>query len=815
MPGLKRILLIVVRNFLFLLVKSKARPSDLSNLNIDPEKPVCYVLRDKSLSNFLVMDKECKNLGLPRPIDGLNVAGLIENNAALYLSEKAGWRVKTQNPEKLHLLVEQVRKLADADVQLVPVSILWGLHPAKEDSIFKAFFSESWAVPGFIRKFFIILIQGRQTLVHFNEPLSIQNVILEDETISNERTVRKIGRILRVHFRRQKETITGPDLSHKRTIVQSLLSTKSVKAAVQDEVNEHNISITQAELKAIKYGNEIAADYSYPVIKAFELILTRLWNKLYDGVSITNLDRLRKVANDNEIIYVPCHRSHMDYLLLSYVLHANGHVPPHIAAGVNLNMPLVGLFLRKSGAFFLRRSFRGNPLYTAVFNEYLGTMFSRGFPVEYFIEGGRSRTGRLLAPRPGMISMTIRSFLRTRKRPFVFVPVYFGYERLLEGGTYVGEMHGKKKKKESIFGLLKAFKDIKGTFGKVHVNFGEPIHLEKLLDEKAPQWRDDEYHEDSPPEWLTEAVNFTGDRIITGINNAAVVNPVSLLSLIILSTPKHAMDEKALERQLEFCLKLLREIPYSNAIEVTSMTGTDIIGYCERLEVIIRQKHPFGDILLTTDEKAVLLTYFRNNNIHMFALPSLIACLLINNRRIDKTELHRVCQRIFPFISSELSIHFPLDSLPEHIDQHIELLANEGLLTIENGRIYTPDTSSAEFLGLSVLASTIKQSLERFYMTVQVIQQAGTDTLTIKGLEKRCVQLAQRVSLLHEFHTPEFSDKTVFRGFIEDMLEDKLLTVGEGGKITYDERIQSANSEAHLILNREVRQTINQITHGH
>ncbi|OUS24949.1 glycerol-3-phosphate 1-O-acyltransferase [Gammaproteobacteria bacterium 45_16_T64] len=815
MSGLKRFFLNIVRNILFLLVRSKAQPTDLSNLNIDPEKPVCFVLRDKSLSDFLVMDQECKNLGLPRPINGLNVAGYHESNAILFLSEKKGWRTTTQNPEKLHQLVEQVQQQPETDVQLVPVSILWGRHPDKEDSIFKALFSESWAVPGFLRKLFIILIQGRQTLVHFNEPLLIQSVLSEDKSISNERAVRKIGRILRIHFRRQRETITGPDLSHKRTIVNSLLRTDSVKSAIKEETESTKITRKQAEAKAIKYGNEIAADYSYPVIRSFKLMLTRLWTKLYDGVSVTNIDRLQKVANDNEVIYVPCHRSHMDYLLLSFVLHENGHVPPHIAAGINLNMPLIGSFLRKSGAFFLRRSFKGNPLYTAVFNEYLSTVFDRGFPVEYFVEGGRSRTGRLLSPRPGMVSMTIRSFLRTRKRSFVFVPVYFGYERLLEGGTYVGEMHGKKKKNESIFGVIKAFRSIKGTFGKVHVNFGEPIHLEELLDKKFPQWSQDEYLEENPPQWLEEAVNTTGKRIINSINNAAVVNPVSLMSLVILSTHKHAMDENALEWQLDFYLKLLRKAPYSTAMEVTTMSGGEIIAYCEKLEVIIRQKHAFGDILLAVDEKAVLLTYFRNNNIHMFALPSLIACLLINNRQIDATELHRVCLQIFPFIKSELSIYCPQSKLPELINQHIHLLSEAGLLSEDNGVISTPDTSSAEFLSLSVLANTTKQTLERFYMAVQILQQAGSSTLDIKQLEELCTQLAQRISLLHEFNTPEYSDKALFRGFFEAMLSNNVLSLDDNKKLTYDDQIKDANLDAKMILSREVRQTIRQITLAH
>ncbi len=144
----------------------------------------------------------------------------------------------------------------------------------------------------------------------------------------------------------------------------------------------------------------------------------------------------------------------MDYLLLSYAIYQRGYAVPHIAAGINLNLPIVGRLLRKGGAFFIRRSLRGSALYTIVFMKYLAAMMARGHSIEYFIEGGRSRTGRLLSPMTGMLSMTVRSYLREPRRPLVFVPVYFGYERILEGPTYIGELSGKPKEKESVWGLL-------------------------------------------------------------------------------------------------------------------------------------------------------------------------------------------------------------------------------------------------------------------------------------------------------------------------------------------------------------------------
>ena len=187
-------------------------------------------------------------------------------------------------------------------------------------------------------------------------------------------------------------------------------------------------------------------------------------------------------------------------------------------------MPVIGRFLRKGGAFFMRRTFKGDALYAAVFKKYLGLMMARGHPLEYFVEGGRSRTGRLLAARTGMLSMTVQSYLRDPRRPVVFMPVYFGYERIVEGRTYIGELSGRPKQKETVIGLLRTVPALRRRFGKVHVNLGEPIHLDRVLTEHEPRWRDEAAGDDGArPEWLGAAIGDLARRISSGINAAAAV----------------------------------------------------------------------------------------------------------------------------------------------------------------------------------------------------------------------------------------------------------------------------------------------------
>ena len=809
--GLDLLFLWLIRKFLQLLVRTKVRPADFSSLNLDPVRPVFYVLKDKSLADYLVVDEECRRANLPRPTQSINQDGLIQHNRMLFLTSynRFGLTKAQSQPQKLTALVQWLESHPDEDVQLVPVSVFWGRAPSRENSIFKILFSDNWGVPGLFRKLFIIFAQGRETLVHFNEPVSIRQVL--NEGLTQERTVRKIARVLRTHFRRQREAVIGPDLSHRRTLVNSILRAPGVQAEIEAEASRNKSSHKKALANARSYAQEIAADYSHAVIRLYLIVLTWLWNKLYDGVQVHGLERLMKVAKDYEVIYVPCHRSHIDYLLMSYVVYMNGLVPPHIAAGVNLNMPVVGPILRRGGAFFMRRSFKGNRLYSAVFNEYLNMVFDRGFSVEYFIEGGRSRTGRLLDPRPGMLNMTIRSFLRTRRRSFVFVPIHFSYEKVLEGGTYLGELHGKTKKKESVFDIFRTLRKIKGTFGQVHVNIGQPIHLNSLLSQVEPEWEKAPYDDEAPPKWLGTSVDSLGKEIITRINNAAVVNPVNLLSLTLLSSPKMAMDEQALAKQLDFYLKLLQQIPYSDITIVPQMTGADIIAYCERLNILGRRKHPLGDVLRFEEENAMLMTYYRNNIIHMFALPALIACLVMNSRRLKRDTLNRLTLQLYPFMQTELYIHWQEKDLPDLVSRNLEQMIASGYLGGNEAEVWAPDIRTSEAMHLGILANTVKQSLERFFITIEILLKSGPGKLKRSQLEELCTLLAQRMSLLHELSGPEFSDKALFKNFIQSLLKSDILWIDDNGLLAFGDQLKQSHEDAHSLLSVDARQSIQQI----
>ncbi|MDO7901649.1 glycerol-3-phosphate 1-O-acyltransferase PlsB [Pseudomonas sp. K1(2024)] len=810
---LRRLIFGALRRVLYLWVRSETINQSSLTLNLDRSRPVFYALPSPSLTDLAVIDRECTKAGLPRPVLPVAVGPLHEPAAFFYLTPDPDWlgrQDKRGAPPTLQRLVTTLSEHAEEDAQIIPVSVFWGQTPASENSPWKLLFADSWAVTGRLRRLLTVLILGRKTRVQFSAPIHLRELVQHNK--GHERTVRMAQRVMRVHFRNLRTAVIGPDISHRRNLVKGLVHDPLVRQAISDEAEREKIPYAKAEAKALHYGNEIASDYTYTAIRFLEVVLSWFWNKIYDGIKVNHIEQVQELAPGHEVIYVPCHRSHIDYLLLSYLLFRNGLTPPHIAAGINLNMPVIGSLLRRGGAFFMRRTFKGNPLYTAVFNEYLHTLFTKGFPVEYFVEGGRSRTGRMLQPRPGMLAITLRSFLRSSRTPIVFVPVYIGYERVLEGRTYLGELRGASKKKESIFDIFKVIGALRQRFGEVYVNFGEPIHLNGFLDQQQPGWREQDLAPQFRPTWLNDTTTHLGAKVAQHLNGAAAINPVNLVALALLSTSRLALDERALIRVLDLYLALLRQVPYSAHVTLPEGDGRTLIEHVRGMELLSEQKDALGRILYLDEANAVLMTYYRNNILHIFALPALLASFFTSSARMSRELLGQYVHALYPYLQAELFLRWTPEALDEAIDQWLAALVEQGLLREENGVYLRPAPSSRQFVMLTLLARAITQTLQRFYMATSLLLNSGQHSLDAEELEALCVMMAQRLSILHGLNAPEFFDKTLFRHFIQTLVSEGVLQPDDSGKLGYHDKLgELSEGVAKRVLSAELRLSIRQV----
>lgn len=786
-----------------LWVKPDVLPETPGSL-IDSDKPILYILEVGGIADRTALQIACKKYGLPPPGNSLTFGSATINSSVDVLKRRQGVIFRKHRMVRSRTLAKIVQAGVEADcaeLQIVPVSIYWGRAPDKESSFWRLLFTENWQFASRTRKLITTLLHGRHTLVSFSEPLSFEALKSSGEPANILQ--KKLSRILRVHFRQRRIASLGPDQSHRRMLVDHVLSDASVRAAVQKEA-EGKLSLEQAQKNAEKYALEIAADVSYPTIRILHRLLTRLWTELYDGVELSGVERLKAVADGNEVVYVPCHRSHIDYLLLSYILYVQGFSLPHIAAGVNLNLPVVGGLLRRGGAFFLRRSFAGNPLYASVFNAYLAEILQRGNALEYFVEGGRSRTGRLLPAKGGMLAMTIHAFLRDTQTPVVFVPIYFGYERLLEGRAFTSELAGGKKQKESIFGLVKSLRTLREDYGHVYVNIGQPIALNKLLDEKQENWRDLEVTTERP-DWLKPIVSDLGDKIMRSINEAASVTPISLLATTLLATPRGCISHAELKQQINFYQILLKSAYQGTLVVVPDVDASELIEHGTRLGFIETHADAIGPVVQLRPGQAAPLTYFRNNILHLLTLPALVAASLANNSLRTNSEIHRSVILTFPFLQGELFLATDLES--SAIDQTLEALSKAKLITRQGDSWTRAAAGSSEDVTLTRLAEVVMPALERHYLCACILVTSDNGYVNQLELSEKCSASAERLSRTHGRPVSDLFDKHLHKILVANLTDHGYITANEDN-ISATQALLDIEVEARALLGKQVRHAI-------
>lgn len=790
------------------------QPESPAKLVTDPGAAVCYVLESGGLTDLLALERACVLNGMPSPTGSFEFCGQRFSHRFVVLRPLTGFIFRRRAPtasRRLHELVTAAQAHCE-DLLLIPVAIYWGRSPDKERSVFKLLFSENWEVVGRTRKFFATVLHGRNTLLRFSDPLALSSIV--QNGLDAPLAVRKVSRILRVHFRQRRAATVGPDLSNRRTLGRQVMLMPGVRRAIAIEAGDDPARREAAERKVLDYVNEIGADISFPTIRVMVRVLRWLWQRIYEGIELGHIERLHDVAKEKVIVYVPCHRSHFDYLLLSYICYEQGLQLPHIAAGINLNMPVVGPILRRGGAFFLRRSFKGNRLYATVFDAYLNQLLARGYSIEYFVEGGRSRTGRLLAPKGGMLAMTVHSYVRNPRRPVVFVPVYFGYEKLIEGDAFINELGGAEKQKESLSGLIRSIRSLRENFGRVYVNVGEPVELEGLLDRVEPAWREMAEDDGERPPWMTEVIDELGNRIIGGINSAAAVTPISLLAYVLLSTPKQKIGLEELRSQLALSMDLLGRFRYSDSVTIPDWSPDQIIEHGEKLDAISRSSHPMGDVIHMAEHTAVLMTYFRNNILHLLAVPASVACCFIQGRRLAHAELQRLVRLIYPFMRRELSLQWGDDEVDSITTTAIDALVTAGLLKrgMRRSILERPPAGSAQAYQLLMLGQSMVPMLQRFYLVIAILAQFGSGKLTRSRLERMCEMSAERLSMIYGLHSPDFFNRVLFQDYIRMLQEQDVLRRNDEGMLEFDQDIVGIGADARLVLGEEIRHSILSLT---
>lgn len=525
----------------------------------------------------------------------------------------------------------------DTPIYLVPQLVTYGRRREKKDKdLIDLLFGET-ENPGALRRFINFMRFSKKAFVLSSEPINLQEYLEKKsgKSLSSETVSFLLRRELIEKIDDEKRAIVGPVLKSREEIIEIVLRDPELFAFMHEMAATEKKNFGDILKQAKKYLFEIAADYNEAYIGMWDKVLTWLWNDIYDGVVVDKegLMRMRSVAKKIPFVVVPCHRSHIDYLFLSYVFYHHNLQLPFIAAGSNLMFWPMGHIFRKSGAFFLRRTFRNDILYGKVFSQYIKAILQEGFPIEFFIEGGRSRTGKMVMPKYGLLSMVLQAYREGACDDLAIIPVYIGYDTVIEEKSYLKELGGGKKEKERTRSLFKSRKVLKKRYGSVYMNVGDPIHLKSYLDQ-----------EDTPIEEMTvtERQSFyrkMGYEIAGEINKVSVVSPISLVATGLLSHYRRGISHDDLMNLLDEFYDYLshRNVRFASTFAYKEKALIDALNRFESLGHITKMGPEEDDeeeieeiIYSVDDDKRMNLEYYKNNILHFFVPLSFVAASILS-----------------------------------------------------------------------------------------------------------------------------------------------------------------------------------------
>ena len=795
----------VVRLFISPFIRYELEFEEGTTEKILGEDQVFYALPENSISELVALDKCTRKLKKVSPI-GKKKNSNLQNFVCLIrpVFDPVEQKIKRPLPQNL----PEIINLKSKNIMLLPVSFYWGMHPDKQRSLFKIIFSQSWAASGPLKKFFRVLLHGRSLVIKFNTPLYLNE--LEDKKRTTEENSRLLNRYLRALFRKTKQAAIGPDISHRRTLVRSLSNDKEVRQEIEIQSKDNIKKKRKLKRQAYRYANEICSDINYPIVRLLQRGLNWFWNARYEGININNLEKIKSIADKNSLVYVPCHRSHIDYLALSYILLEKGLMLPHIAAGNNLNIPVFSKIGRGGGAFFMRRSFVDNKLYSTVFFQYVRRLMQRGSSIEFFPEGGRSRSGFSLPARPGLLSITLRSFASLNIDNVKIIPTYIGYEKIIEGNTYRAELLGEVKKRENFLDVFKSVRDFSNFLGNAYINFGEPIDLKDFLDKEL---KGEDFHIASPlerPHWLRKTTNSLGQAVMKRINSSAAITSTSLFALSLLTSTTQSLDLDTIQSRITIFLDLLKKNPLFKEVWITVENPKDITSKIESLGLVRPELLGGLKIYKPSKDEAALLSFYQNNISHFFLIYSLICLSLKYIEEISIQEISRLAKQIYPFLQNDSHLPWDINQIDQIIEMSLSVLIKSKLIYKTKSGLYRKLNEEGKnyehYLALSRLCeSTIK----RVYIVMSTLW--SQEKISLKDLQYNCISVANSLEKIEGWLYSEFSDPSKFKIFIDKLIEDKYLREGPDQKLSVARLTKRVQADFQQFFNPEFMKVVNQL----
>jgi glycerol-3-phosphate O-acyltransferase len=555
---------------------------------------------------------------------------------------------------------------------------------------------------------------------------------------------------------RAERSLRGARYKVPKFLREDLYWSRGFQRGVSRLAIQEDMPLSKMQRKTAFYLKEMAATHSPYVIDVVTGIMAWVLSLGYQQLeySTEDLRELYKIGETHPLVFLPSHKSNSDHLVLQYVLYQNEFPPNHTAGGINLYFFPIGLLLRRTGIFFIRREFKTNDPYKFVLRQYVDYLLEKRFPLEWYLEGGRSRTGKLRSPRLGMLSYVVDAYLRGLVDDVVFIPVSIAYDQISDIGAYATEQLGGKKEDESFAWALRFISNLHRRYGSVHVRFGKPLSLSDTVPRGT----------DLTTERGRYIIPKMAFEISNRINDATAITPISLVTLALLSQPDQGLTVDEAVTALEPFVNYVRQRDLPTTAPGIAVTPEVVKVALEELvtsKVVSRIDGLSDVVYMIGQDQHLAAAYYRNTIIHFFIDGSILEVAVAGMLRDGTSGMEELLARAFGW-RAILKFDFFFegrDGFRDSIVEELLLECPDGIGRVNSGDLEGVFASLAPATSPAVLMPF----LEAYRIVAAVIAEADpAETLDVKTVQARALRLGRQYAAQGRISTPEALSTELF-----------------------------------------------------
>jgi glycerol-3-phosphate O-acyltransferase len=718
------------------------------------------VLRSAKLLWQTVRNRFRRGGPAPSAVDGGWVGSLLEggDSVLIFLRRRRGRFFGAEpTPERdiVELLVEAQQR-REEPIFVVPQVLVWERGPDRSARNLIDVLLGDQDDPGRLRKLLHFVRHSRNAVVRVGEPVNLREFLAGQQGQPMWRTAKKLRWLLLGYLYRERRVVKGPDVRPRRWIFDRILTEAPVRAAIETEAGRAGKTVEAVQRGSMKQLDRMAANFKWPVVAIVASLLDIVFSRIYTGVEFSqeDADRLRKAARSGTVLLMPCHRSHVDYLLIAWVMVKHGIMPPHIAAGVNLSFFPLGPIFRRCGAFFIRRSFQDDPLYGELLEHYIRALVTEGYTQKFFIEGGRSRTGKMLPPKIGLLSTYVGAVADGIVPDIQIVPISVAYERIVEERVYAQELGGAEKKRETAAELVKVGSVLARRFGRVYVTCNEPVSMREALGVAGRPYRD--LGSDERKSYLKRLAQ----HVTAEIQDVTVVTTAAVTAAALLGHDRRGMPHLLFHKRAKFLRTWLlgRGARFSKAWSFPEMALDEALSTFADRGTVERIAGGEDDDIIAIDESPegrMALDYYKNSILFHF-VPAAFICTALLLDQGDAATI-QVVRRRFEYLQGLFNQEFFF-----HPDLPVEHLVNETVGQLvdvgvvqrfeEDGE---PAIRAVNRGKAAIFVSTIANFYEAYWVVLKAAKVLRDGPLTEKELVAAVLSAGGRMFLTEDVTRPE------------------------------------------------------------